>query len=458
VGLVVNDETDEPVAGVKVYGIYRNMIAGRDIKASTDDRGEFQITRELHRTVLFTRTEDRSMKGIVEISEDQESATIRLRPVAQAVGRLDDRDTKEPLAGEEIRYGIRVYLGDEDAPTRTAFGGSVETDSEGRFTLKNLILGQECRISVARNDGRSYSGVGSVTPIRAETIALGDLKHSPPSKPPTFEERMEKNLVAEGTPLERYEKALEEAKGLHQLVMVVFLKRGEALTDSWFKLKLDDSKVGVALADYQLIQVAASAEGAGELAEKLGVELDEASLPMWQFSDASGEELLVETVTQLDGAIDRAELLVTLASHAPEPLDAREILQESLAEAEKSNRLVIVVETTTRSESSRKLNRFFESQRKILEKDYLWIEIDQRWLNSKEVMDEINPDRRRSVPWFAIIDHNKGVMATSDGARGNVGFPQGEDNVEHFLLMLELTMLRMTEEDVEVLREVLIAE
>jgi len=202
-------------------------------------------------------------------------------------------------------------------------------------------------------------------------------------------------------------------------VLVVFLEQENELTKSWFKLRLDDSEVRVSLANYQLLHVATEADGAAELAEKLGVELDVESLPMWWFGDISGEQLEAGSVPHLDGEIDKTKLLESLAHHAPEPLDAREILQEALAEAKK---------------------------------DYLWIKIDQRWVNSSEVMKEIYPDKRGGIPWFAIIDYKKGVMATSDGPNGSIGFPTTEDGIEHFLTMLQLTMLRMTAEDLDILR------
>jgi len=153
----------------------------------------------------------------------------------------------------------------------------------------------------------------------------------------------------------------------------------------------------------------------------------------------------------------------SLARHTSEPVDASEILKEALEVAEKTDGLIVVQETASGCAPCHILYRFFEKHRTILEKDYLWIKIDRGWDNSKEVMEDIYPPKQigvpwiaindRGIPWFAIIDSKKNLLASSNGPDGNIGFPVDEDEIEHFLGMLESTMTRMTREDLEVLRK-----
>ena len=70
---------------------------------------------------------------------------------------------------------------------------------------------------------------------------------------------------------ERFDLALKEAKRLRQHVLVVFLHRDAALTESWFRLRLEDRPMRAKLPDYQLIQVDVASKGAASLADRIGV-------------------------------------------------------------------------------------------------------------------------------------------------------------------------------------------
>ncbi|MFO7903864.1 MAG: thioredoxin family protein [Pirellulaceae bacterium] len=293
-----------------------------------------------------------------------------------------------------------------------------------------------------------------MTPETADSIVLGDLRLEPRYKPPTFEERVDRELAVDRPAGERLDGAIKEAKRLRQHVLVVFLDRAAALTQSWFKLRLEDRLMRTKLPDYQLIQVDVESKGAALLADHIGVTIDEDALPLWWFSDPSGEELRAGQVPRLaeGGGLDRAALLDNLSQHAPEPLDARELLQEALAEAAASKRRVIVQETATWCGPCHLLARFLERHRDVWEKDYLWIRIDQRWHGSEEVMNNIMKGHHGGIPWFAILDSNGDVLATSDGPDGNIGFPTDPASINHFLTMLRSTKQRISENELATLR------
>jgi hypothetical protein len=285
---------------------------------------------------------------------------------------------------------------------------------------------------------------------------LGDLPLKPPYKPPTFEERVDRELAV-GQPIgERYDHALKEAVRLRQHLLVVFLDRDAPLTKSWFELRLDDRPVRSALPDYQLIQVDVASDGAAALADRLGVVIDAQALPVWRFSDASGKELEAGAVPRLAerSAVDRAALLETLARNAPEPLDARQLMKEALAEASASNRRVIVQETATWCGPCHMLARYLERHRSIWEKDYLWVRIDQRWKGSDEVMKRFR-ESRGGIPWVAILDGEGTVLATSDGPDGNIGFPSEPASIDHFVGMIKSTMQWISGQELAALREAL---
>ncbi len=61
------------------------------------------------------------------------------------------------------------------------------------------------------------------------------------------------------------------------------------------------------------------------------------------------------------------------------------------------------------------------------------------------------------IPWFAILDAKAKVLATSDGPKGNIGFPSTEDEIVHFVKMLNASKQLLTDADIDVLRTSLAA-
>jgi hypothetical protein len=93
--------------------------------------------------------------------------------------------------------------------------------------------------------------------------------------------------------------------------------------------------------------------------------------------------------------------------------------------------------------------------RAIWEKDYLWVRVDRRWHGSDEVMDKIKEGYRGGIPWFAILDGEGEVLATSDGPDGNIGFPSEPAGIDHFMSMIKSTGQRISDKELGELRAAL---
>src|SRR5690606_39106054 len=146
-GMVVTGDPARPVPNVTIDGIYRAHV-GRDFRAKTDTEGRFSDERALHRVVLRAKSEDGKLAGIIEVGPDDPDVTIPIAPLGSVKGRLIDANTGAALAETKIQWGRRVHIGDDDAPWQTSWGGHVTTDSEGKFTLAGLVLGQKYELSV----------------------------------------------------------------------------------------------------------------------------------------------------------------------------------------------------------------------------------------------------------------------------------------------------------------------
>jgi hypothetical protein len=449
VGRVVTGTPAKPVAGAQVWGIYRHPRGGLDLKAKTDKDGNFTVERKLCKTVLYARSADNRLAGIVEITAGAPTVTIPIHPVGSARGRLVDPDRK-PLGGREILFGVRVPMGDDpkNDPFRTAFGGSVKTDSDGRFLLSGLVVGQLVHIDVTVEPGKSWRTAGQVRPKDARPTDLGNLTLASRYRPPTLEERITTAFQSKQSPRERFTAAVRDARLSRQHVLLVFAAPDSAGAKQFFRLRFEDDEVRDALDPYRIVPIPLGEKAlpaAQELAKHLNVNLEKRALPLLVVYDTEEVQIALAEA----GRSDRATLMRFLKSHPPKTLDARKLLADALAQAKKEKKRVLVQETATWCPPCWALSRFLDRHRDLWSKDYLWVKIDHRWTHAGEVMKEIRKGAQGGIPWTAILGADGKVLVTSNDPEGNnIGFPSTQPGIEHFAAMLRKTSIRLTEGEI----------
>ena len=57
------------------------------------------------------------------------------------------------------------------------------------------------------------------------------------------------------------------------------------------------------------------------------------------------------------------------------------------------------------------------------------------------------------IPWMVILDANGEELITSDGRKGNVGYPVLPHEIEHFIVMLRTTARQMTADQIVQIEE-----
>ncbi|MFO0956605.1 MAG: redoxin domain-containing protein [Isosphaeraceae bacterium] len=182
--VVVVGKEEVGVAGAKVDIVACSLrSAGGRVLAGDD--GRFQTERALDPLVIHAQSADGTLGAIVEVGADQAEVVILLMPTASATGILLDEEGKV-AANQKLEWGRRVF----DDPERTIwsyrFAPKVATDAEGRFTLPNLVIGQEYRIAVQRKDRIPMAGV--VQPEAPGPIDLGTLQIGAYRSPPNPED------------------------------------------------------------------------------------------------------------------------------------------------------------------------------------------------------------------------------------------------------------------------------
>ena len=80
----------------------------------------------------------------------------------------------------------------------------------------------------------------------------------------------------------------------------------------------------------------------------------------------------------------------------------------------------------------------------ILSPDYLDTKIDiDRMDHGKDVLATFRKSEAGGIPWFVILDARGKPLVTSDGPKGNIGYPGEVHEIEHFLAMLKQTSRKM---------------
>ncbi len=174
----VVDGQGGPVADAVVNGQYESQPKRWLLQMKTDQEGRFRGTRLLDSLVLHASTVDGTSAGTARISAAASRVEIRVGPVASASGRLLDLEGKV-LAQKKLRYGIRIDPDRTKASEPTLrFGGTAQTDDQGRFTLQGLVPGEMYEVSLAQEEFLSRK-VTKVQVKEARQLDLGDLRVNP---------------------------------------------------------------------------------------------------------------------------------------------------------------------------------------------------------------------------------------------------------------------------------------
>lgn len=93
----------------------------------------------------------------------------------------------------------------------------------------------------------------------------------------------------------------------------------------------------------------------------------------------------------------------------------------------------------------------------LLAKQFVDLKIDtDRMLGGGEMLKALRKSaglkEEGGIPWFVFLDAEGKVLATSEGPKGNVGFPYQDEEIAHFVSMLETGCKKLDAEDVAKLR------
>jgi hypothetical protein len=90
----------------------------------------------------------------------------------------------------------------------------------------------------------------------------------------------------------------------------------------------------------------------------------------------------------------------------------------------------------------------------LIAKDWIVLEIDtDRMTNGKQVEERLTSGVQKGYPWSVILDDSGVALADADGPEGNIGCPVQPAEAAHFFSMLETTRQRLTDDELERLKQ-----
>jgi hypothetical protein len=94
----------------------------------------------------------------------------------------------------------------------------------------------------------------------------------------------------------------------------------------------------------------------------------------------------------------------------------------------------------------------------LIEKEFVDVRIDtDRTIGGNDVLKRYQ-EKSQGIPWFVFLDANGTALVTSTTPDGrNIGFPWEDFEIAHFIVMLEKVRRHLTAEEVEFLKQSLIA-
>ena len=460
--VVLRDKPEVGVAEAKLDGdfvgkddFFRDATSGKD--------GRFTVRHGKSDLFLSAVTADGKQRGIVVVKPgEKEGVEVPIGPMASAAGRLVDHEGK-PLVGRSIQYGVEV--GVPMGPTSTMFGAYVETDAEGKFTIREgLVPGFEYKLSVVLgygDEGRpnSWKPVGSVKAERVERVDVGNLVLPAPYKPKTYKDYVASAFAGKRPLAERLAEARETARLSHQRVLVILGSAERPACQELYKAwhDFDKSDVWNALLEYAPVSVNADNADAPSRAwaEGAKIEWPKQGLTL-AVLDADGRVVAQtrEAALYSGSTFDRQKLISFAAAHAPAKPDAQKLLDEALAKAKREGKHVLLDESSPYCPPCVSLSKYLEANKALIEKDFVVVTLDRRFPNAGRILKDLRKDEV-STPWTAVLNADGKPLITSDGPNGNIGFPSESAGRAHWEKMVRTAAWRLTEPEIqELLRRI----
>lgn len=321
-----------------------------------------------------------------------------------------------------------------------------KTDEQGNFTLQGIPSRMKAMLMADAIDGSD------------DSVYIGEIYLEPNESRPRTVSHVAKPAAAEvKVPLaERYQTTLRDCAlaGFRPMIIIAddsegtsrFVNQNYTSYESnkdvypFMQIIITGGKVPLELADAAFMK-------------ERNWPLPQAGHVFAYAIDADGKELGRQHI-QVDENGAAEEVANFIRQHAPAPQDAEQKWTAAIAEAGRTNRRVLARVSQRYCGPCFHMTRWLDDRRKLLEKDYVMLKIDDvRDTNGKVVAERLVRGQQVGLPFFAIFDASGTLLIDSNGPLGNVGNPSGIEGKKQLRKMLLETRQNLTDAEVEHLVE-----
>jgi thioredoxin-related protein len=241
----------------------------------------------------------------------------------------------------------------------------------------------------------------------------------------------------------------------HSRVLVMFGFEGCGWCHKLDALFKDNPQIRQLLRDeFVRVQVEIQAPNAPEFLKECKAALSEEELkkgvgfPFLAVLDGAGKVVTAQRTDPLEeGDHHNPERVKGFLSGQVAPrADAKQVLDAAIARAAADDKLIFLHFGAPWCGWCHKLEDFMARPEiaAILGRDFLDAKIDvDRMTGGKDVLGHYRKGEAGGIPWFVFMDGKGTVLATSDGPKGNIGYPAEPHEIDHFLGMLKKTVRRI---------------
>lgn len=197
-----------------------------------------------------------------------------------------------------------------------------------------------------------------------------------------------------------------------------------------------------------------------DLVAKYGAALQEKGIPYLTFLDADGKVLENHETGALEDEAsdsprhDSAKVIALLKKHAAPHAEAGKLRDAAYARAKQEGKLVFQHYGAPWCGWCHRLEEWMALPEvaPLLAKQFVDLKVDiDRNAGGDAMLDAMRGGKDGGIPWFAFVDADGKVLVTSDGEKGNTGFPGAPEEIAHFRTMLEKAATKLTKAEIDAL-------
>ncbi len=185
--------------------------------------------------------------------------------------------------------------------------------------------------------------------------------------------------------------------------------------------------------------------------------------PFLAVLDGDGKVLTAQRTDPLEVGDhhDPAKVRAFLEKWAAPKASAPKAFDDVLAKASSEDKLVFLHFGSPTCGWCHKLDAFLarEDMAKIIGGEFVDVKIDlARMTGGEAILKRYNPGASGGIPWFVFLDARGKALATSDGPKGNIGYPAAPEEIEHFVGMLKKAARKLSPAQIDEIEAALKAE